>query len=159
MTERGMVRHRLIGARDLHAVLTGMFGPVHRKIGRMHQFGDITRYRRRDEEGAHATGHRILPLREQARQPQVNAEREALSFGYGRHVQKETELIAAEPSYQILAAHDRGQAVGEGAQHGVAGTVSVCAVDRLEIVQVQNDEQEGGVAATGRASILLPARQ
>nr|WP_262503564.1 hypothetical protein [Sphingobium xenophagum] len=152
-----MVRHRLIGARDLHAVLTGMFGPVHRKIGRMHQFAEIAGYHRWDEEGAHAAGQRILPLRKQARQPRVNAEREALSFGYGRHVQKETELIAAQPPHKILAAHDRGQAVGEGAQYGVAGAVSVCAVDRFEIVQVQNDEQEGGVAATCRLDPLAGA--
>ena len=51
------------------------------------------------------------------------------------------ELIAAQPSDQIVVTHERGDALGDAHQQRVARGVSERVVDDLEIVQI--DEQHG----------------
>ena len=50
--------------------------------------------------------------------------------------QPDDELLAPEAARHVLRAHALAEAIGEGAQRGVAGRVAVAVVERLEVVGV-----------------------
>ena len=67
------------------------------------------------------------------------------------------ELVAADAAGDVGAADDRAHALGELREHGVAGQVADPLVDRLEVVDVEDDEREPAVVAV-RAGDLARER-
>jgi hypothetical protein len=53
------------------------------------------------------------------------------------------ELVAAEPGRGVARADLGAQPVGELDEHGVAGLVAVGVVDRLEVVEVDQQQRDG----------------
>ncbi len=66
------------------------------------------------------------------------------------------ELVAPEARHRVLGLHGRLQAACAGGQHGVADVVTEAVVDRLEIVDV--DEQHREPAAPSRCGRLRVAQ-
>ncbi len=61
-------------------------------------------------------------------------------------LQQDGELVAAEPGDHVAISDAQGEAPSDLGQQGVAGVVAEAVVDRLEVVQV--DEQHGDPVAT-----------
>ena len=54
------------------------------------------------------------------------------------------ELVAADPVRAIAAAHDRGRDLADRRQESIAGIVALAVIDRLEAVDVEDQEGERG---------------
>ena len=55
--------------------------------------------------------------------------------------QQQGHLVTAETTHDVVAARGTDEQVGEQNEHLVAGRMSVAVVDRLELVDVQNDQR------------------
>nr|WP_207168313.1 hypothetical protein [Blastococcus sp. TML/C7B] len=64
---------------------------------------------------------------------------------------EDDELVATEAADDVAGADGRAEPAGDGAQHLVAGRVAVAVVDRLEAVQV--DEEQAGHLAGAPAAV------
>ena len=63
--------------------------------------------------------------------------------------QDHRELVAADAAGDVGVAHDLADALGDLGEHGVAGEVADAVVDRLEVVEVEDDQREPAVVALG----------
>ena len=88
---------------------------------------------------------------------------DALAQAFGdregkRHIgvgHDDDEFLAAIAAGQIDAADIGGDAVGEFLEHFVADVVAVAVIDRLEVVDVENEEGERLARAAGRLDSRL----
>ena len=82
--------------------------------------------------------------------------------GQRQIAQQHHELLAAEPADDVALAHLRPQRRGDRDQHVVPGEVAVGVVDRLEVVEVEDEAPRTRAlrrcAAQGALGLLVPAR-
>ncbi len=71
--------------------------------------------------------------------------------------QEHGELVAAQPRHRVRGAHGRDEAAGHVPEQLVARVVAERVVDLLEVVQVEEEEGQGGTDARGDAQGLLQA--
>src|SRR5581483_12249068 len=79
---------------------------------------------------------------------------EALGVLERRLGEDDRELVAADAAGDVGAADDRAQALRDLAEDGVAAQVADLLVDRLEVVEVEEDERETAVVAVGPLHLL-----
>ena len=72
-------------------------------------------------------------------------------------LEQHRELVAAEPRGEVAGAHRGGDPVGDRHQHRVAGRVAVLVVDRLEVVEVE--EQHRRLAALAPQRLAEAAQE
>ena len=72
---------------------------------------------------------------------------ELVGVGERRLGQDDRELVAADAAGDVGRAHDVADALGRLGQHGVAGEVADAVVDRLEVVEVEDEQREPPVVA------------
>jgi hypothetical protein len=154
--EQGAVEQAVAGARPRGGVAPGGLGRVHRDVGVAQQpFG---REPRRAQRDAHARAHRHLaPV-----DPHRPAHRAHQALGEGRHVLRRPrrldehgELVAAEPRHRVAPARGALQAAGDLRQQAVAGAVAQRVVDRLEVVEVEQEHRDA--VAVGRRGVRAAA--
>ena len=92
------------------------------------------------------------------------AQRRLDSFGdrdrvahVGDVLQQHGELVAAEARDRVLGPHARLHALSDGDQQPVAGVVTEAVVDRLELVQVEEQDGDRGPAAVGPLECVVEA--
>src|SRR3546814_7969910 len=137
---------------DFDRILAAALGAIHGLVGRVDQLAYGARHFGRNQQRAHATCHRIARLRQHGRQAGVNIAGDALALRDRRHAHQQCKFIAANTADQIFAAHDRGYPLGERTQDFVAGKVAGTVVRRLDIIEVEKNEQERQACKLGRAS-------
>ena len=96
---------------------------------------------------AHALARHVDAVLEVAQQPLRDRDRILLAAGA---VEQQRELVAAEARRGVALAEAGAQAVGHGAQQLVAGVVAVAVVDRLELVDVEQQHADARPAALER---------
>ena len=74
---------------------------------------------------------------------------ELLGVGERRLREDHRELVAADAAGDVGVADDLADALGDLGQHRVAGEVADPVVDRLEVVEVEDDQREAPVVALG----------
>ena len=75
-------------------------------------------------------------------------------------LEQQRELVAAEPGDGVALPHTAGEPLGHVDQHRVAGGVAEAVVDRLEAVQVHEEQRDPGAAAPGHLQrVLDPVEQ
>src|SRR5581483_4958396 len=72
--------------------------------------------------------------------------------GVGKH---DNELVASDPGSEIAGAQPLLNRSGDGLQGSIATLVSVGVVDRLEVVQVEQQERERFAVAVGSGDLPL----
>jgi hypothetical protein len=144
--ERGDVGRLVVGD---DAVAAGGLRGVQRAVGVREQLVGVHAVADRDQPDAQRDGPVLVaddggePLRGDGLQV-------ARDLARRHHVgaaQDRGELIAAEPRHAVGRAQSAAQRVAEPRDHGVAGRVAVRVVDRLEAVDVEQQQD----AAAGRA--------
>jgi hypothetical protein len=65
------------------------------------------------------------------------------------------ELVAADAACDVGRAHGLPQSLGDGCQHRIAGEMPDPVVDRLEVVDVEDDEREVAVVARRARALAL----
>src|SRR3954451_17568305 len=134
---------------DLEPALALALRSIHRHVGRLEQCLWAVDHRpwlddQTDAGGdehlatAHHYGHPHLFL-----QPADDADRVVLVDGA---LQQDSELVTAEASDKVLAAHTCAQAIGDGNQQIVARLMADAVVDDFEIVQVDEQHRYHSVA-------------
>jgi hypothetical protein len=135
---------------------------VHRDVG----VGDQL-VRRRAVGGAHGGAdrdphpHRLHAdregRREHARKPAPHQLDHAVRIGGRQARQEDHELVATQPEHRVAGAHDAGQALRGEAQQRVTGCVAVGVVDRLEHVEVAEEQAQQVVGPALRELARQPA--
>ena len=133
------------------AALAVALGDVHRGVGVADELVGVGRRLALDDRDAQAGADDDLLLI----QPQRLQERlEHALGGVGRLLraddvlEQDGELVAAEARRGVGGADARGQALGDLAQDLVAGGVAEAVVDRLEVVEVEEDDRDAVLLAT-----------
>ena len=67
------------------------------------------------------------------------------------------ELVAAQPDHHVVVANAGAQPIRRGDQHLVAGIVPEGVVDPLEVVEIQEQQRDGALAAGELAGAVGPA--
>ena len=96
---------------------------------------------------AHALAGHLDAALEVAQQPLGDRERVRLAPGA---VEQQRELVAAEARGGVALAQAAAQPVGHRAEQLVAGVVAVAVVDRLELVDVEQQHADARAAAVKR---------
>ena len=96
---------------------------------------------------AHALAGHLDAVLEVVQQPLRDGHRVDLA---ARAVEQQRELVAAEPGGGVALAQAAAQPVGHRAQQLVAGVVAVAVVDRLELVDVEQQHADARAAALER---------
>src|SRR6266536_6215186 len=142
-------------ARGDYLALPGFLGSVERMIGSLEecdrvvvrlQLGDTGRDRER-------AGLADRPGGDGPLEPSV----ELVGVRECRLREDDRELVAADPALDVGRADDLADALGGLGEHAVAGEVPDAVVDRLEVVEVEDDEGEVAVVAV-RAGDLAGER-
>jgi hypothetical protein len=156
---RGALAGRLhLGEPHAHLALAGVLGAVHRDIGAVQQLAGVDRAcgRGRDADaGAHPD---LLTVDGDGLGQQVeHAGGDLLAVVVVDVLQQHRELVAAHARGDVARADADTDAPGGGHQHGVARPVAGAVVDRLEVVEVE--EQHGRHAAAARQRRLDAAQE
>jgi len=67
------------------------------------------------------------------------------------------ELVAAHPAGDVRAPDDRLQSLGHAGEDGVSGQMPDAVVDRLEVVDVEEDERELAGSRAAARSLCSPS--
>ena len=140
------------GAEQAHFAALALFGVVQRNIGALHQCGDIAGVVWKCGD---AGGDADVDV--ESAQP----DRRSKAFGdAGRRSHggqlivaivgdDDGELVAAEPGHELSQTHAAPKPEGNLLQHLVASDMAVHIVNRLEAVQVHEEQGHGGASAFG----------
>ena len=153
---RAVITTRLhVRIEETQGVAPRFLGLVHGQVGLLQQFIDA-RSVAAEQGDADAGGAVIVDIAELIGLVERGEDLFADGLGLGRGVlslvaqacQHHHEFVAAQPGHGIARAHAGGQALGDLLQQQVADVVAQGVVERLEIVQI--DEQQRAVAAAAR---------
>ena len=146
----GAGHHRLVhrGFEDDHPALATSLRRIHRDVGVAQQVaGALDAGPARGHADAGADVHvAALDLEERAHrrgQPVGHAHRR---LHVRRVAQEDGELVAAEPGGHVAGAQHRPEAIADGHQQRIAGSVTEAVVDELEVVQVDEQDDRHGPA-------------
>ena len=86
-----------------------------------------------------------------------SARRPGRGLGFGHVAQQQRELVAAESGDGVATAHTRPQSLGDDHQDLVADGVAEAVVDRLEVVEIDEEQGDSVVRALGPLNPLFHA--
>ncbi|MCY1285441.1 hypothetical protein D9M70_343770 [compost metagenome] len=136
---------------EVQRIAPGLLGPVHRRIGLLEHIRRALLGEGVQGDADTGADHQLVLADDvaavQALQQLVahlGGQLAGLFRSVGQGLQQHHELVAAEARQGVLVAQAAGQARGDFPQQGVAHRVAEAVVDRLEVVQV--DEQQGAAA-------------
>ena len=131
------------------APFAGAFGGVHGDVGVAHEvFGDDPTALAHGDADARPDHDLRVGQRDRRRKLGDDTRSDLGGFGLAAQVfEQHGELVAAQPSHGVDAAHAFLEAPGDRGQHLVAGGVAPAVVDGLEVVEVDEEQAERRLAA------------
>ena len=147
---------------DLEPVLALALGHVQRDVGAAQQFVGGLRPRRQDRDADARVDEQLLTAPDErglqdGQQPPSDVGRRRDPGRDGRILDKDSELVAAHPRDRVPGAEGRAQALGDADQDGVALAVPQAVVDRLEVVEIdEEDRQRPRIALVERQGVVQP---
>ena len=148
------------GIEEAHRVASAELGPVHRHVGASE--GLVDRLVGQLAEEAHADAHRGAMFRVAELETLVQRREDLVAHRRGllrrlaplpgQRLQHDDELVATEPGHGVVLAHAAREDRGDLHEQPVALLMADGVVDRLEVVQV--DEEQGAHRPVPRAARL-----
>ncbi len=147
VTELHLCVHRRVVVRE--AVLAGLLGGIHRDVGVPEELVGGASGRR--PARSRCSRDRRLAARKLERPAHRLEERLGDDLGAAMvdRLEQDGELVAAEARRGVAGAHASGDAAPDLGQHLVADRVAERVVDRLEVVEVE-EQDRGGARAVGQ---------
>ncbi len=154
------IERRLVHARfeRLHGVLAARLRDVHRGVGVAQQVVGLDRAVAEGDPDRRGEPQLAVLEDEPLVQRVADPGRDAVRLRcMDDAVEQHRELVAAESSRRVGRTHERVDPRGHVLKHGIAGAVSEAVIDRLEIVEIdEQHRQRPSAPCPGRERVPQP---